>query len=1369
MREVAFNPRSEIRIRKSEMLLLAYRNLRARLGRTLFTAFAIALGVALVFATRIVSVTAERQAAAIRASKLAGADLEVSPARAQFFPVSITDDILKNPAVEKVAPVYKHTLAESQLELLGVDPEQVLSPDELIAGQFIAANDEILLPDIWAAQHGLGVGQTVRLTIEEEPYQFKVVGLLTANPLGRPSALLPLNALQATLGQPGAATSMLVRLRPGAALPEVKEALADSLGAPYVVTSARDSATSLRTIEDFSTVIATTAFPFASLVVLLASAYVIYNAFALTLTERKREIGQLRALGMTRGQVLRQTLSEALLMTGAGSLVGLPLGLGLALALVPAVAGVTADFGAGQLGLTNTTIPPDGILLAVSVGVLVTLATTFGLAWQAGRVSPLTAISGGERSGEAQTRAYVLYERWGWAVALGLALAWWATNAVIARSGEASGLGLLLDAFVSLIFLPLAVVLALPGALRGGLWAVERAFPRSVVMRLGASNIRKQRSRALFIALMFAVSLMLVVSFAGATVGLTGLFLTQLAGPYLSGDFMLVRPDAIPNAILPPVPAALESDLAALGSEAQVLDYGVTSLPGYDILPSGSELTGANDVTVASLDFLRAHPSVARPVAGGGSLAEGEGYVAAGPTLFLTEIAARRQNLRVGDTTVIATLEGPVTFTVGLVHIGQTFIPTEYGQRYFGVYPAVFLVNVLPGKDKAALAGRLEALARKHSLLLVEDLAQWSQQIGDQYLGALIALFAGLTSITGLLAGLNLINVLVASVLERQRELGTLRALGLTQAQVRGLVVAEAGLLGLVGSVLGVVAALGLSWASVRLIGELMRPILGPLAEAPTLPWAAAGLAVALMPAIAMLAALYPADRAAAVNPADAMRAEGSTGFLKPAPHLGPTGLRGLVARMPLAAKLSFSLGVVFVLTVAILTAFRVNYERRLIEDNMRAIIARGFDALNSADAFKPDLAELTPDAINAMQQQAGAQADLLQAQFRGGDSPFAFNLKYLFIADAQNKILLSNRAEYNHLTLTNTVEFVGSASVVRLTDWTGERVFEVALPIENKVRKRIGSARLGFSSEAMDNIVQDIVQSSVLTMAIALAISVLLTIFLTRRALAPVAEVVTASRAVARGDLARRVPETRWDDVGQLARAFNEMVSGLNDRERMRDLFGRYLSREVSEAVLAGRVTLGGERKTITCLYVDMRGSTSFAEKHAPEDVMAALNQYFEVIILATEAHGGIVNRFVGDEAVCVFGAPTEYADHADRAVQAALSMRAGLSYVNQKRTALGLPTLKFGIGVNTGELTAGATGSEERQEYTVIGDAMNTGARIQALTKTFPDHDILLSEFTHTALRDSAAFQLTDLGEAELRGKSTMVRVFGMVGTKH
>ncbi len=1352
------------------MFLLALRNLRARMGRTLFTASAIALGVALVFATRIVSVAAEGQAAAARESKLAGADLEVSPALAQFFPVALADKVLANPAVEKIAPVYNHSLTESQLELLGVDPARVLTPYELIAGEFFSdlpglqdpagLNGEILLPDIWAAQHGLGVGQTVRLTIADEPYEFKVAGLLKATPFGAATAWVPLSTLQTALRTPDAVSSILVRLKQGETPNVVKGALAEALGTAYVVTTAQDS-----TLADDALVgLTRIAFPFASVVVLLAGAYLVYNAFALTLTERKREIGQLRALGMTRGQVLAQTLTEALLMAGAGSLTGLPIGLGLAVVLVRSANGAedaaNAGSGAGQIQLARVAgvaIPLDGAVLAVGLGLLITFVATFALAWQAGRVSPLTALM--VESSDTDTPAGRLYEKWGWVGALGLAVLFGVTNAAVAaylRQGGSGDNGILYT-LLPLLIPPFIVLLVIPAVMRGGLWLVERAFPRAVAARLAVGNIHKQKARALLTSASFAISLMLVVAFAGIALGFS-VYSTNTAAPIFAADFMLMRP-VPPGGVWLPVPPGLEADLAALRSEAQVLDYSVTNLPGYAIGPTAF---------VLSLDYLRAHPQAMRPIEG--SLDEAERYIAAGPSLFLPEIAARRHNLHVGDTTLIGTLEGPVTFTVALIQTGYTIIPSDYGPRYFGAHPGFFMVSVAPGHDPTELADRLTALAQKHALQLVDDPVQWLSDATGQIYGAVLGLFAGLTSIAGIVAGLNLVNLLVASVLERQRELGTLRALGLTQAQVRALVVAEAGLLGLVGSLLGVLGALVISWANAQLFAAWLEAFFGPSTEAPALPWAVAGLTLILGPGIAMLAALWPADRAASVNPADAMRAEGATGFLPPAKHLGPTGLRGLIARLPLAAQLSIIIGVIFVLTLALTTYVRVNYERRLLTDNMRAILQRGFDLLNvsTRDAFSADVTELTPERLTQLQRDANLSVESLTAS-QASDSPYEFSLKYLFVTDPVHKVLLSDHMEFSGKTLTDTVTVNGSAALVRETNWLGVHAFEVVMPIENKAGVRLGLARIGLSAEPVDNVIRDIQRSSVWTALAALAVAVTLTVFFTRRALTPVSQVVEASRAVARGDLARRVPETRWDDVGQLNRAFNEMVSGLNDRERMRDLFGRYLSREVGEAVLAGRVSLKGERKTVTVLYCDMRGSTAFAEAHAPEDVMAALNQYFEVIILATEAHGGIVNRFVGDEAVCVFGAPTEYRDHAERAVQAALAVREGLAYVNQKRTALDQATLKFGMGLNTGEVTAGATGSEERQEYTVIGDAMNTGARIQGLTKNFPEHDILLSEFTHAALGPKAeAYALAYLGPVEIRGKTQWVRVFGLVRSK-
>lgn len=380
-------------------------------------------------------------------------------------------------------------------------------------------------------------------------------------------------------------------------------------------------------------------------------------------------------------------------------------------------------------------------------------------------------------------------------------------------------------------------------------------------------------------------------------------------------------------------------------------------------------------------------------------------------------------------------------------------------------------------------------------------------------------------------------------------------------------------------------------------------------------------------------------------------------------------------------------------------------------------------------------------------------------------------NVTYLTIVDTAGTVILSDK-----IALQGEPGLTASRAQITDGEWQGESVIIASTPLtQGRNGRQIGTMNVAFSRAQIETFLIEAQNLFWLTGLIAVLAGLLLAQMLGGAVAAPLEDLTLGARRVAQGDLNVRfravgtgvAPAPTGDELAQLAHAFNQMVAGLREREKLRDLFGRYVSREVSEAVLSGRVSLKGERKTITCLYVDMRGSTTFAEQHKPEEVMAALNEYFEVIILATETHGGIVNRFVGDEAVCVFGAPTEYADHADRALQAALAVRAGLAYLNQKRATLGLPILKFGMGLNTGAVVAGATGSEERQEYTVIGDAMNVGARIQALTKTFSDHDIVLSEFTHAALRDRADdYEFVDLGGAELRGKRQPVRVLGLRG---
>jgi class 3 adenylate cyclase len=369
--------------------------------------------------------------------------------------------------------------------------------------------------------------------------------------------------------------------------------------------------------------------------------------------------------------------------------------------------------------------------------------------------------------------------------------------------------------------------------------------------------------------------------------------------------------------------------------------------------------------------------------------------------------------------------------------------------------------------------------------------------------------------------------------------------------------------------------------------------------------------------------------------------------------------------------------------------------------------------------------------------------------------------IAYVTLSDTEGSVLASDR-----LSLVGERVPTAAQPELREGEWRNGPIWVVSAPLlRGSNGPQVGTLSIGVSRAPVERFLDESRTLLLLFGLIALLAGVLLAQALGGAVASPVEALAVGTRRVAAGELDVRFAAGGRDELAQLGAAFNQMVAGLRERERLRDLFGKYVSREVREAVLSGRVSLASERRTITCLYCDMRGSTGFAERYQPEEVMAALNAYFAVIIRATEAEGGIVNRFVGDEAVCVFGAPTPYPDHAERGVRAALAIRTGFVELERSRAAHGLPTPQFGIGLNSGLVAAGATGSEERQEYTVIGDAMNVGARIQGLTKQFAAHDVLLSEFTVAALGPQAGhYAPTDLGPVEIRGKQAPVRVYGL-----
>ena len=209
-------------------------------------------------------------------------------------------------------------------------------------------------------------------------------------------------------------------------------------------------------------------------------------------------------------------------------------------------------------------------------------------------------------------------------------------------------------------------------------------------------------------------------------------------------------------------------------------------------------------------------------------------------------------------------------------------------------------------------------------------------------------------------------------------------------------------------------------------------------------------------------------------------------------------------------------------------------------------------------------------------------------------------------------------------------------------------------------------------------------------------------------------------------------------DEIGVLGDAGNEMIKGLAEREKLRTTFGRYVTPEIRDEILSGRISLEGDRREATVLFADLRNFTPFVENNSPEEVIAGMRAYFTAMHRAIRRHKGLVLQFVGDEIEAVFGVPVHFPDHADAAIRAALEMRMALKELNSDRSAREKPPFSHGIGIHSGKVLAGNSGSEEQSAYALIGNTVNVASRIQALTKEIR-WDILASQETVDELQGS------------------------------
>ncbi len=250
-----------------------------------------------------------------------------------------------------------------------------------------------------------------------------------------------------------------------------------------------------------------------------------------------------------------------------------------------------------------------------------------------------------------------------------------------------------------------------------------------------------------------------------------------------------------------------------------------------------------------------------------------------------------------------------------------------------------------------------------------------------------------------------------------------------------------------------------------------------------------------------------------------------------------------------------------------------------------------------------------------------------------------------------------------------------------------------------------------------------------------------------------PVNAVRRAMRQVERGEFDTRVTVNDGTELGQLQSGFNTMVAGLAERERIRDLFGRHVGRDVAQAAAAAaEVRLGGEVRRVAVLFVDLVGSTALATQRPATEIVEMLNRFFGVVVEVVEAHGGWINKFQGDAALAVFGAPVPVSDPAGCALAAGRELGA--------RLVAELPELQAGVGISAGDAVAGNVGDPRRFEYTVIGDPVNEAARLTELAKSVPGG--VLAAGAAVALATCGERAQWELGERTvLRGRDEPTRL--------
>ncbi len=861
-------------------LFLAWRNLRLHKGRTLLTMLGITLGVAVVLAIQVTNQSTLDSIRHLfeRASGQANLVVTSNNPGAERLDAGILAQLERSPGVEVAAPsVHVQTLLASEAQswqiaftmtgiaegnmllLYGIDAD--LDPQvryyKFSAGRMLRPGEyEVVLPQKYAEDKGLHLGDDLSLLIPQGTARLKIVGLLAEEGVallnGGVVAFAPLGVVQDLFEIGEQVDEVALRLRPSIsenpkALEEAKRSLSQRLEgrAEVLYPGARG--------QLVSQMIATyqLGLSFFSKIALFVGAFLVYNTFSMSVVERSREIGMLRAIGVRRWGVMRIVLAEALILAGVGSALGLGLGMILASGLMMLV---------GQATLTIESlghIPWQGLLQSLGIGLGMTLSSALLPAFQAARISPLEALRVRLRSVE-RVRPVV------WISGLALLFVSWMVlyripwrDAVLFPVGSTTIILVLFGATLTVTLASKALErLSRPLAL--ALYGNEGA--------LGSANVRRSASRTALTVASLMIALTMIISIHSMAFSFKQDMNSWITNA-LGGDLYVRSPI--------PMRLSFIRQLLALPGVQMVTPVRILLVR---IAPRSlpSDLSASD-----SLHFTAIEPRTYRQIADMEFVSVQKdtdtswARLEKGDAVFISSVIAERYHLNVGDNLYLLTRRGEHAFEVAAVVIdftgqGQVVYGTYADlQRWFGEDGADrFTVKVAPGFSAESTAQVIQEHYQSRRHISVQTTEAFRHSIMN-LLDQVFRLFDVLSLIGMIIGALGVINTLAMNVIERQREIGGLRSLGMTRRQVLRMVLAEALALGVIGGIYGL--------ASGRFVGQVMVMGMNMMVgynltyRSSPQPFIV-GAFIALV--VAQLAAYLPARRAAGVNIVEAIKHE---------------------------------------------------------------------------------------------------------------------------------------------------------------------------------------------------------------------------------------------------------------------------------------------------------------------------------------------------------------------------------------------------------------------------------------------------------------------------------------------------------------